>query len=223
MTPRPTLRHPNAVPARYLMAGPRYHRTPGEVAEEPAVTVPAVSVPLVSVPLVSVPVVLPLVVFTVHLDGTMTLTVDGALHEPAQFAPPWKRDAFPTVLDVLTAEHRVPLRVEVHEADGSTFTDIIIPARTHPHPPALTRPDAAAASDEASNIPGAPSACFTTGGSEFAPGEDVALAIIISHSDAAGDGSVRGTLTRELSELSPTREVVLFGRISGTVSVGQPE
>lgn len=185
------------------MARPRYRRTPDDIPEDQAV---------------SVPVVLPLVVFTVHMDGTMSVTVDGAPHVPAPFAPPWQRDAFPTVLDTLTTQHRVPLRVEVHEADGSTFTDIITPARRRLTPPAHTAP-----AEETLLVPSAPAVFSTMHGSGFVPGEDVAVAVIISHSDAGGDGSARAMLTREVLGLSPTREVILFGRISGTITVGHPE
>lgn len=185
------------------MARPRYRRTPDDIPEDQAV---------------SVPVVLPLVAFSVRADGTLSVTVDGAPHVPAPFAPPWQRDAFPTALDALTTQHCLPLRVEVHEADGSTFTDIITPAHQRAIPP-----DHVAPAEEAPPVPGAPAVFSTMHGSGFVPGEDVAVAVIIAHSDAGGDGSVRAMLTRELMGLSPTREVILFGRISGTITVGHPE
>lgn len=57
------------------------------------------------------PVVLPHVVMTVTEDGTMTVTVDGAPHEPEPFAPLWRRDSFPHILDQLTEQRRCPVRV----------------------------------------------------------------------------------------------------------------
>ena len=75
----------------------------------------------------AVPVVLPLVVITITDDGRMTVTVDGVPFEPEPFAPPWRREDFAAVLDQLTEQRRSPVRVEVREADGSTFTDIITP------------------------------------------------------------------------------------------------
>jgi hypothetical protein len=40
------------------------------------------------------------------------------------------------VLDEIAADLGTPVRVEVHEADGSTFTDIILPSEQAPtsHP-----------------------------------------------------------------------------------------
>lgn len=158
-----------------------------------------------------VPVVIPHAVFTVHDDGTMTVTVDGAPHEPEPFAPPWRRESFPAIIDALTDRRRTPVRVEVHEADGTVFTDIITPGRRRhptpePEPAALPVPSLAALHGEG-----------------FVPGEDVAVAVIVAHSDAAPDGTARGLLTRELLAASPTREVVLLGRISGAFTVGHPQ
>jgi hypothetical protein len=55
------------------------------------------------------------------------------------------------------------------------------------------------------------------------PGEDVAVAVVIAHGDAAPDGTMRGLLTPEQVVASPTREVILLGRVSGTVTIGHPE
>ncbi len=40
--------------------------------------------------------------------------------------------------------------------------------------------------------------------------------------DAAPDGTARGLLARELLAVSPTREVILLGRVSGALIVGHP-
>lgn len=77
---------------------------------------------------------MPVVEFTITANGSMTVTVDGEAYQPEPFAPGWRREAFPTILDALTAQYRSPLRVQVHEADGSTFTDIITPPRERPTP-----------------------------------------------------------------------------------------
>ena len=56
----------------------------------------------------------------------------------------------------------------------------------------------------------------------FVPGEDVAIAVIVSHTDATGTGSTRTLLdTSQLASLlrTGTGEVVLFGRVSGTTHV----
>lgn len=161
-----------------------------------------------------VPVVLPHVVMVIAAGGTMTVTIDGARHEPPPFAPPWRRDAFASILDQLTGERRSPVRVEVREVDGSVFTDIITPGRRHrPEPPA---PLPKAQAPELPEL-----GVLNAGG--FVPGEDVAVAVIIAHCDAAPDGTARGLLTIDQLAGSPTREVILLGRVSGALTIGHPE
>ena len=174
------------------MSRPRYKRAAGEhAAEEP-----------------EVPIVLPHVVMQVAGDGTMTVTVDGETHQPESFAPPWRRDSFATVLDRLTDQRRSPVRVEVREADGSVFTDIITPSRRRSVPEPPTKP--------------APSPLPVLYGDGFVPGEDVAIAVVIAHGDAAPDGTMRGLIGVAQLAASPTREVILLGRVSGAVTIGHP-
>lgn len=176
------------------MSRPRYKRAAGEyAAEEP-----------------EVPIVLPHVVMQVAGDGTMTVTVDGAPHLPEPFAPPWRRDSFAAVLDRLTDQRRSPVRVEVREADGTVFTDIITPSRRRavPEPPGR---------------PAAPAPLPVLYGDGFVPGEDVAIAVVIAHGDAAPDGTMRGLIEAAQLAASPTREVILLGRVSGAVTIGHPE
>ncbi len=176
------------------MSRPRYKRAAGEhAAEEP-----------------EVPIVLPHVVMQVAGDGTMTVTVDGAPHLPEPFAPPWRRDSFAAVLDRLTDQRRSPVRVEVREADGTVFTDIITPSRRRavPEPPGR---------------PAAPAPLPVLYGDGFVPGEDVAIAVVIADGDAAPDGTMRGLIEAAQLAASPTREVILLGRVSGAVTIGHPE
>lgn len=175
------------------MSRPRYTRAGGEhAAEEP-----------------EVPVVLPHVVMQVADDGTMTVAVDGETHLPEPFAPPWRRDSFAAILDRLTDQRRSPVRVEVREADGTVFTDIITPSRRRPpEPPAK---------------PAAPAPLPVLYGDGFVSGEDVAIAVVIAHGDAAPDGTMRGLIEAAQLAASPTREVILLGRVSGAVTIGHPE
>ena len=176
------------------MSRPRYKRAAGEhAAEEP-----------------EVPIVLPHVVMQVAGDGTMTVTVDGAPHLPEPFAPPWRRDSFAAVLDRLTDQRRSPVRVEVREADGTVFTDIITPSRRRAVP-------------ERPGRPAAPAPLPVLYGDGFVPGEDVAIAVVIAHGDAAPDGTMRGLIEAAQLAASPTREVILLGRVSGAVTIGHPE
>ncbi len=164
---------------------------------------------------------LPLVVMTVDADGTMTVTVDGTPFPPAPFAPPWVRGSFTTILDQLAARHRTPLRIHVREADGTTFTDIITPGKTRrPVPEPEPEPES-----ESKPEPSQPASAELTvlHGEGFVPGEDVAIAIVIAHSDAAPDGTARGLIETAQLAASPTREVILLGRVSGTLTIGHPE
>jgi hypothetical protein len=164
----------------------------------------------------TVPVVLPQVIITITGAGRMTVTVDGVPFEPEPFAPPWRREDFAAVLDQLTEQRRSPVRVEVREADGSTFTDIITPTRrrrTEPKPAPAPEPPVASAPPE----------LVALQGKGFVPGEDVAIAIVIAHGDAAPDGIVRGLVTADQLAASPTREVILLGRVSGTLTIGHPQ
>jgi hypothetical protein len=190
-----------------MMARPHYRRNAPDPGKAPA------------------PVALPQAVFTVHPDGTMTVTIDDQPYPPAPFAPPWQRDSFPTILDALTSQHRTAIRVEVRETDGTVFTDIITPARRHRAPlagePALMQPipeQSPIAAIPAPPIPTAPSHTVLHGDG-FVPGEDVAVAVIVGHSDAAPDGTARALITPEHVAGSPTREVILLGRISGTLTI----
>jgi hypothetical protein len=51
----------------------------------------------------------------------------------------------------------------------------------------------------------------------------VAIAVVIAHGDAAPDGTMRGLLTADQLAASPTHEVILLGRVSGTLTIGHPE
>lgn len=164
----------------------------------------------------AVPVVLPLVAMNVTEDGAMTVTVDGAPHAPAPFAPPWRREDFAEILDHLTELGRGPVRVEVREADGTVFTDIITPSRRR-----RTEPDPEPASEESARRPA--TELVALHGEGFVPGEDVAIAVVIAHGDAAPDGTMRGLVEAHQLAGSPTREVILLGRVSGTLTIGHPE
>ena len=164
-----------------------------------------------------VPVTLPHVVMTVNPDGAMTVSVDGAPYEPEPFAAPWRRESFAQLVDQLTTDRRCPIRIEVRESDGTVFTDIITPGRRRT-PASFPEP----AAEPAAPIRVKPPVLTAVSSQGFVPGEDVAVAVIVAHSDAAPDGTARGLLTAEQIAQSPTAEAILFGRISGTISVRRP-
>lgn len=164
------------------------------------------------------PVVLPHVLVRVNDDGTLTVRVDGEPFEPEEFAPPWRRSDFGALIDAVTDDRRVPVRVEVREVDGTAFTDIVTPAkRRRPQPePEEKRHEATAGAS-----------LVEVTGEGFVPGEDVAVAVIVAHTDATPTGDARALLdaaqldTARLSNAG-TGEVILLGRASGTQVIARP-
>ncbi len=53
----------------------------------------------------------------------------------------------------------------------------------------------------------------------FVPGEDVAVATIVSHTDATGTGDARALIDLDTLPDTAGQEVILLGRISGTFAV----
>lgn len=104
---------------------------------------------------------------------------------------PLRHDTFGALADHLTAALDSPIRVEVHEADGSTFTDILTPPRRRSRfaPPEPAFPQKALTAE----VP----ALIEVSADGFAPGEDVALAVIVAHSDA---GPAAGPLQKSILE-----------------------
>lgn len=158
----------------------------------------------------SVPVSIPLVVLDVREDGTVAVTVDGSPLHPDPFAPPWRRSSFGQIIDCATDDRTTPARVEVREADGTTFTDIIAAQRRRaPQPPDPEKP--------------ASRPVFHTVECDgFLPGEDIAVAVVTGHTDASGTGTARALIDPDQLGPDPaggTLEVLLFGRISGTTII----
>ncbi|WP_229659413.1 hypothetical protein [Nesterenkonia alkaliphila] len=161
---------------------------------------------------------LPHVLVRVNDDGTLTVRVDGEPFEPDEFAPPWRRSTFGALIDAVTQDRRVPVRVEVREVDGTAFTDIITPAkRRRPQPePEEKRHEATAGAS-----------LVEVTGEGFVPGEDVAVAVIVAHTGATPTGDARALLdTAHLAEVGLTStgagEVILLGRVSGTQVIARP-
>lgn len=160
------------------------------------------------------PVELPHVLVTVAADGTLTATVDGA-----PFASPggsaWTRATFGPLMDAITKDRTIAVRVEVRESDGSVFTDILRTRKPRrAAAPSETPLPETRRSRHARRVPRF--AEVTADG--FVPGEDVAVATIVSHTDATGTGEARGLI--DLDDLPDgTHEVILLGRISGTLAV----
>lgn len=167
------------------------------------------------------PVVLPHVVITVTEAGVLDATVDGIGFPPPE-GEAWTRSTLGDLLDAVTRNRKVTVRIEVRESDGSVFTDIIrARRRTTPEPPETGTEDTRQGKHTRNKGQrGAQLVEVTAEG--FVPGEDVAVAVIVSRTGATGTGSARALLDRgQLASLlsDDTVEVMLFGRISGTTRI----
>ncbi len=159
----------------------------------------------------------PHLVLDVHEDGTLTATLD---HHPVA-APDdegaWRRAMFAQMIDHVTHDRAIPVRVTVHEVDGSTFTDILPAAKrpaskpdTEPQPEPVKKPGRRRRGADPIRV---------DGGDGFISGEDIAVALIVDHTDATPDGRARALLDPQVIAAAKAGEVVLFGRVSGTIAV----
>lgn len=147
-----------------------------------------------------VPIVMPLVEVVVDEDGLLTVTLD---REPYSADGALRREDLRRTLTGITADLRTPIRVEVREADGTTFTDIITPKqRDTERAPAARRVLASA---------------FGISGDGFTAGEEVEVCVVVARQVAADDGSTQLRLPPALLACHP--DVVLVGRISGAVAL----
>jgi hypothetical protein len=160
------------------------------------------------------PVELPHVLVTVATDGTLTATVDGTPF-PSPDESAWTRATFGPLMDAITKDRTIAVRVEVRESDGSVFTDILRTRKPRRAvAPSMTPVPETRRSRHGRRVPRL--AEVTAEG--FVPGEDVAVATIVSHTDATGTGEARALI--DLDDLPDgTHEVILLGRISGTLAV----
>lgn len=161
------------------------------------------------------PVELPHVLVTVAADGTLTATVDGT-----PFASPdagdWTRATFGPLMDAITKDRTIAVRVEVRENDGSVFTDIL---RTRkPRRAAALTENAVPETRRSRHARRMPRLAEVTADG-FVPGEDVAVATIVSHTDATGTGEARAVIDLDDLPDASTHEVILLGRISGTLAL----
>ena len=150
---------------------------------------------------VRVPIVMPLVEVTVDMKGYLTVTLD---REPYSADGALTRGDLKRVLDDIAADLGTAVRVEVHEADKSSFTDIVTPAEPKLRMVMPIR--------EATTVIG------EVAGDGFLPNEEVAVAVVVGHQVASTDGIARLRLPPALLEAHPGL-VVLMGRKSGTVLI----
>lgn len=168
----------------------------------------------------AVPPVLPVVRVTVLAADQVEITVDDEL----LMSGPIDRASLGRVLGAIVTDRGVPVRVELSEADGRRFSDIItpVPRRSEFAPPEEVPPPQSAtthvsAPADASTVsPWAPPRLHRIEAAGFIPGEDVAVAIIVRSSSADPQGTAHALVDEtELPEHG--LGVLLFGFISGTI------
>ncbi|MEK0278412.1 hypothetical protein [Bifidobacterium mongoliense] len=160
-------------------------------------------------PASSAPVTIPLVVLTVHRNGTITVTRDGTMLPPPAHST-WRRSSLPEIIEHASERRAVPVWVEVHETDGTCFTDLF-PAQPEP-----ARHEKSPASKPRHSTPN-PTPLAEVLAEGFIPGEDIAIARVTGHIDAGKDGTARALI--DPAEYPGVSEVVLVGRVSGTLAV----
>lgn len=167
------------------------------------------------------PIMLPHAVITVTDAGVLDVNIDGTPFPSPSDGQAWTRRAFRALLDAVTEDRTTAVRIEVRETDGSVFTDIIRTRRhTTPEPPGADPEKQRGKHATRTRVP----ELVEVTGDGLVPGEEIAVAVIVSHTDATGTGHARTLLDK--TQISPllrdgTGEVVLLGRISGTVHVRQ--
>ncbi|MDI6910466.1 hypothetical protein [Nocardioides sp.] len=142
-----------------------------------------------------VPVVMPLIEVVINDDGYLDIRLDREPYAPEGAVT---RRELGSIVESVATDLGAPVRVEVHESDGTTYTDIVMPDGR------------ASGQTAAGQVPEAsPSA--------FLPDEEVSIAVILGRHQRGGD-SLESRLPPVL--LAAHRgHVVLLGRTSGTVRV----
>lgn len=163
------------------------------------------------------PVVLPHLVVTVHEPGTLTATLDGTEVPPPTGQGEWTRGSLGVLLDTVTQDRTIAVRIEVREVDGTVFTDLVHTRRRPASEPESVAPPTRRG--RRAKQPKRPPSLVEVTGDGFVPGEDIAVAVIVSHTDATGTGAARALLDQRQLDAAlrdGKGEAVLYGRVSGT-------
>ena len=157
------------------------------------------------------PVDLPLARINVDERGVMRVIYNGGDFPPPTPYASWSRALFGDLLDAISDHRTHIVRVEVHEFDGSVFTDILHAARREQ---ATTDVQSPSTMRRARHRP--TNQLIEVTGSGFIPGEDVTVALPVPSADGSDGGSARAVI--DMSQLVDHRsEILLIGRISGVI------
>lgn len=157
------------------------------------------------------PSALPLAVITVNERGTMTVSYNGRDFPPPTTDASWSRARFGDLLDAISEHRTHTVRVEVHEFDGSVFTDIVHAARREQP---IADVQSLSTMRRARHRP--TDQLIEVTGAGFVPGEDVTVALSVSSAEGSADGSARAVI--DMSQLVDHRsEILLIGCVSGVI------
>ncbi|MBP1326356.1 hypothetical protein JOF28_001588 [Leucobacter exalbidus] len=157
------------------------------------------------------PVNLPLADIHVDERGAMRATLDGRVFQAPGAEAEWSRARFGELLDAISEHRTRTVRVEIHEFDGSVFTEIVNALRNERATAEAAPPSAMR---RARHRP--MHQLFEITASGFIPGEDITVALSVSNAEGSADGSARGLV--DLSQLVDHRsEIMLIGRVSGVI------
>jgi hypothetical protein len=153
---------------------------------------------------IRVPVVMPLVEVTVDTNGSLAVTLD---REPYSADGSLQRGHLKRLVDGVAADLGTPVRVEVHEVDGSTFADIVTPQPCPAEPSTKLLQGKTLGSG------------FGISGGGFTAGETVDVCVFVAQGVADDEGTAQLRLPPAV--LADHPHVVLIGRTSGAVAVSQ--
>lgn len=136
------------------------------------------------------------VLVRLRADGTMTISVDG---QPLP-EPQCEHTRLGQAIAAIAEKSTSPLRVEVHEVDGTIWADILTP----PQVANMGTPDHATGTEESFSI--------TYEG--FNPDEEVLIAEVARTVAADQEGRVRVLAHQDSTR---HRNVVIYGTVSGTI------
>ncbi len=168
-----------------------------------------------------VPVTLPLVRVDVDKQGLLDITVDEVPLPDTDTKSRLSRDELPPLLDRIATEHDSALRIEIHEPDGTVFTDFHTHRTPRDDEPPVPRVHAQEAAARRTTL----SAQIRSGevtAIGFADGEEIAIAVVIYRHRAKADGTIELNLPVALLERHQA-DVVLVGATSGSVHVTPTE
>lgn len=150
----------------------------------------------------SIPANLPYLRIQIDGSGAPRFTLDGEDYVPPGGPYPPGRESMHDILGAVRKDLGT-IRVEIVEADGSIYSDILVPSDT----------DAVCASTTVDGD------AYASG---FLPGEPVAVAVILSEHPASEDGTTNVRLPAAvLARHGGT--VMLLGRSSGTLTFLGPD